>query len=52
MPNHITSIESIVVNGTAPDERFPHMKKLRKKPILNTIPGYNVAVYIEIKKNQ
>jgi len=36
---------SIVENGTAPDERFPQMKKLRKNPIVNTIPGYNVAVY-------
>jgi hypothetical protein len=40
----MTSMASIVENGTAPDERFPQMKKFRKNPILNTIAGYNVAV--------
>lgn len=43
----MTSIASIVANGTAPDERFPHMKKFRKKPIPKTTPGYNVAVYMK-----
>jgi len=42
---------SIVENGTAPDERFPQMKKFRKNPILNTIAGYNVAVYHKRKMN-
>lgn len=52
MPNHITSIASIVENGTAPDERLPQMKKFRKKPTLNTIPGYNVAVYSRNEKRE
>jgi hypothetical protein len=42
---------SIVENGTAPDERLPQMKKLRKNPILNTTAGYNVAVYNTTKFN-
>jgi len=50
MPNHMTRIASIVENGTAPDERLPQMKKFRKKPILNTTAGYNVAVYNRIER--
>ena len=45
MPNHMTKIANIVENGTAPDERFPQMKKFKKNPTPKTIAGYNVAVW-------
>lgn len=44
MPNHITNIASIVVNGTAPDERFPQMKKFKIRQIPQTTDGKSVAV--------
>lgn len=50
MPSHITSMANIVANGTAPDERFPQIKKFRKNPTLNTTAGYNVAVCMNTKK--
>lgn len=34
-----------VVNGTAPDERSPHMKRLRVKKMRATIPGNMKAVF-------
>lgn len=43
---------TIVENGTAPDECFPQIKKFKIKPILNTIAGYNVAVYIKKENNK
>ena len=39
MPNHMAPTDSIVVNGMAPLECLPQMKRLMKKPIPNTIPG-------------
>lgn len=43
---------SMVVKGTAPDECSPQMKKLRKKPVPNTILGYNMAVWVRNKKRK
>lgn len=45
MPNHMQRRANIVVKGTAPDECSPQMKKLRKKPVPNTILGYSMAVW-------
>jgi hypothetical protein len=39
MPNHISKIEIIVLNGTAPDERFPKIKKFKKSPQPQTTDG-------------
>ena len=44
MPNHIAPTDNIVVNGMAPLECFPHIKRLIKNPMLKTIPGYSVDV--------
>ena len=35
---------NMVVKGTAPEECSPQMKKLRKNPMPNTMPGKKVAV--------
>ena len=40
----MTRIVNIVENGTAPDERFPQMKKLRIRETPQTMDGYSVAV--------
>ncbi len=47
----MTRMATIVENGTAPDERFPQMKKFRKNPTPKTTAGYNVAVYKHEKFN-
>ncbi len=52
IPNHIHTKANIVVKGTAPDECSPQMKKFRKKPTPNTIPGYKVAVCKKKKKKK
>ena len=39
------SMDSMVENGAAPDERFPQMMTLSIKPSPHTIDGYSVAVY-------
>lgn len=39
MPKIIVSKASIVVKGTAPEDFFPQMKKLRKKLIENKTNG-------------
>ena len=36
--------DSMVVKGMAPLECFPQMKRLMKKPIPKTMPGYRVEV--------
>ena len=40
----------MVVNGTAPEECLPQMKKFRKKQMPKTSPGYSVAVCNTKKK--
>lgn len=39
MPNHIDRMAIIVENGTAPEERFPQMKKFRKRQTPQTTDG-------------
>jgi len=38
-PNHMQRIAIMVVNGTAPEDFWPQMKKLRRKQVPNVILG-------------
>lgn len=51
MPNHKHNNANIVLNGTAPELCFPHIKKFKKKQVVNTIPGKSVAVYNKLYGN-
>lgn len=51
MPNHKHNNANIVLNGTAPELCFPHIKKFKKKQVVNTIPGKSVAVYNKLCDN-
>ena len=44
MPNHMAPIDSMEVNGMAPELCLPQMKKLTKNPRPKMTPGYRVAV--------
>ena len=44
MRNQMHRSEKKVPSGTAPDERLPQMKKLRRKKMPKTMPGYRNAV--------
>src|SRR5271163_507975 len=42
--NHIATIASMVVNGTAPLDPFAHTKRFRRKNVQKTIPGTRTGV--------
>lgn len=42
--NQIARITSIVVNGTAPLEPFPHRNRFRRKKVAKTMPGIKIGV--------
>ena len=44
IPNHIAPTDNIVINGIAPLDLWPQIKKFTNNPSVKITPGYNVAV--------